>query len=535
MHPGHTPSQIVLPARVWPYFELTSAPLCGTLSATRFAATFVLASFDRDSDTLRSSEMSHLPLPPSPELNLPRRTPFVSEPSAGLEPSQQANSTALLAVLRDALASGHHPVDAIFRAVADTARLLTGANGTAIALRTNDVVVCRARSGEIAPAIGALLNVDSGISGECFRTSRTLRCDDTQTDARVEPEVCRLLGIRSIAAIPLRGALGTFGILEAFSNHSYAFTHEQFSSLKSLGEIAEAAYRQAGSPTPLTPAQASTVVSPSDALIASPAHKEKPSPAIPSQPAPKTTRRNWIMGGAAALMLLACAIVWWTWREPVGESTAGLPRAQADTARVETSNVIATTRTSAKPSATITNEEHDRSLTKGVVRNAANIEAVEDSHLIRPPSTLTKNIVVPASSGDSSPRSSASTTVVEPPVVVASTPENSYKLADIISAPAPLPGLAVRISQGVTEPGIIRQVPPIYPPEALKLRVEGSVTLEALVAEDGTIRGIKVLRGRPLLAAAAVAAVRQWRYTPSLLDGKPTPVEKEITIKFTLR
>jgi len=65
-----------------------------------------------------------------------------------LEESLPTSATPLLTVLREALASGHHPVDAILRAIADTARILTGANGTAIALQTNDVVVCRARSGD---------------------------------------------------------------------------------------------------------------------------------------------------------------------------------------------------------------------------------------------------------------------------------------------------------------------------------------------------------------------------------------------------
>ena len=75
----------------------------------------------------------------------------------------------------------------------------------------------------------------------------------------------------------------------------------------------------------------------------------------------------------------------------------------------------------------------------------------------------------------------------------------------------------------------------MYPQQARSLGLEGSVTLDASVAEDGTIREVKVLHGQPILAAAAVAAVHQWRYTPSLLNGKPTPVQREITIIFKLR
>jgi len=185
--------------------------------------------------------MSSSPLPTSSESEPPGRQPPVSPAFANVEPGPPSSATALLTVLRDALMAGTHTRDEILLAIADTGRTLTGANGTAIALRTHGVVVCRARSGEIAPQLGAALNVDSGISGECFRTSSVLRCDDTQADVRVEAEVCRSLGIRSIAVVPLRDAVATVGILEVFSNRAYAFSDEQIGLLKSLGEIAEAA------------------------------------------------------------------------------------------------------------------------------------------------------------------------------------------------------------------------------------------------------------------------------------------------------
>jgi TonB family protein len=473
--------------------------------------------------------MSYLPLPTSSELDF-------SQTSASLEPSQRSNYTALLTVLRDALATETHPPDTILRAIADTARIATAANGTAIALRTNGVVVCRARSGDIAPELGTSLNVDWGISGECFRTSRSLRCDDTQTDNRLEPEVCRFLGIRSIAAVPVRGPMGTLGIVEVFSSQANAFTDEQISFLKSLGEITEAAYQQeSGAETP-TPAQASASFGRSEALATSTAREESPSPAILHEPVPKTKRRYWIPGGAAALVLLASAIVWRTWHKPVGEFTPSQPMAQALTAPLETSNVTAPTVFPSRPSPGIANGQPDKSRTKGVVRNAANIEAVEDPLPMRSLGASTKNIILPASSKESTLRSSTSSPAVEPPpTVVAGTPENSDKLANIVSAPALLPGLEVRISQGVTQANIIRQIAPMYPQQARSLGLEGSVTLDASVAEDGTIREVKVLHGQPILAAAAVAAVHQWRYTPSLLNGKPTPVQREITIIFKLR
>lgn len=487
-------------------------------------------------NSLRSSEISQLPPPPASEPDLHGRLPFVSHGSAGLEPNQDPSAKTLLTVLRNALATGGHSPEAILRAIADTARILTGANGTAIALRTDGVVVCRARSGEIAPELGALLNVDSGFSGECFRLSRVLRCENTESDNRVEPEVCRTLGIRSIAAVPLRGAEGTFGIIEAFSSQPGAFAQEQVNSLKDLGEIAEAAHLQECRAKTSTPAQASRPVSLPEIVTASTTRSERPSPALLKEAIPKTKRRSWILGGAVAVvvMALASAVVWWTWHEPVGESAASQPTARAHTTLKDTSGAAGAGVLPLKPSPTMSNEKADRARTNGVVRNAASIQPVDDAEVMRRLSAPPKNIILPAAPRESPPRSLAAALPVEPPVVVPGTTGNDEPLANIVSAPTPLPRLEINISQGVKEANIVHQVAPVYPPGALARRIEGAVNLEVSIAEDGTIAAVKVLRGQPLLAEAAVAAVRQWRYTPPLLNGKPIAVQKEITVDFKL-
>jgi periplasmic protein TonB len=92
----------------------------------------------------------------------------------------------------------------------------------------------------------------------------------------------------------------------------------------------------------------------------------------------------------------------------------------------------------------------------------------------------------------------------------------------------------VRVGQGVREPRKIVDVTPIYPPIALNARIEGAVILEAVINERGEIERVKVLRSQPLLDAAAVDAVRRWRYTPTLLSGVPVSVLMTITINFTL-
>jgi protein TonB len=81
---------------------------------------------------------------------------------------------------------------------------------------------------------------------------------------------------------------------------------------------------------------------------------------------------------------------------------------------------------------------------------------------------------------------------------------------------------------------IVYQPKPEYPELAKLTRTEGAVELEAVIGKDGTIEELKVLRGHPLLVKAALDAVRQWRYQPTLLNGEPIEVVTEITVNFKL-
>ena len=83
-------------------------------------------------------------------------------------------------------------------------------------------------------------------------------------------------------------------------------------------------------------------------------------------------------------------------------------------------------------------------------------------------------------------------------------------------------------------PRKIRDVAPRYPTIAQSSRVEGVVILEAVIAEDGSVQDVRVLRSKALLDDAAVEAVRQWRFTPTLLGGQPVPVVMTVTVSFTL-
>lgn len=99
--------------------------------------------------------------------------------------------------------------------------------------------------------------------------------------------------------------------------------------------------------------------------------------------------------------------------------------------------------------------------------------------------------------------------------------------------PAERPAI-VRAGGTIREPRKIVHMPVVYPEVARQARIEGRVLLEATIDERGVITDLRVLRSQPLLDGAAIAAVRQWRYTPTLLNGVPVRVLLTITVNFTL-
>ena len=97
------------------------------------------------------------------------------------------------------------------------------------------------------------------------------------------------------------------------------------------------------------------------------------------------------------------------------------------------------------------------------------------------------------------------------------------------------PTQPVRVGLGVREPKKIVDVAPVYPRIAQTARVEGVVILEAVIDTTGRIDRLRVIRSAPLLDEAAIAAVKQWRYTPTLLNNVPVPVLMTITVVFRLQ
>jgi putative methionine-R-sulfoxide reductase with GAF domain len=170
-----------------------------------------------------------------------------------LEPTAPADYTSILT----ALAAVKREVDSLgsdlegaLQLLAQRAQTFTRATGAAIALTEGSTMICRATAGDEVPGVGVRFSVGSGFSGECVRTGQLLRCEDSETDPVVDRESCRVLGIRSMIAVPIRWGDAVIGLLEVFSPEPYAFSTNDPLALQRLAGIVSTAVHRAGVPEP---------------------------------------------------------------------------------------------------------------------------------------------------------------------------------------------------------------------------------------------------------------------------------------------
>jgi hypothetical protein len=136
-------------------------------------------------------------------------------------------------------------LNAALRLIGERARSLTRGTSAAIALAHKGSVLCRASIGGGAPALGTRLDVHSGFCGECFRTGKSLRCDDAATDPRVDAETTGRMGVRSILAAPIRYERETIGLLVVFAEHPFTFDEGDVAVAESLAHTVLVSMRKA--------------------------------------------------------------------------------------------------------------------------------------------------------------------------------------------------------------------------------------------------------------------------------------------------
>ena len=164
-----------------------------------------------------------------PEAPFPPRKEAAAETDPTVAGSPGANG--------DRIFEGHE-LDAALQLLVERAQYITGATGAALAIAQGEEMVCRASVGLPGPVVGARLQVRSGLSGESISRKQLLRCDNAETDPRVNLETCRKLGIASIVVLPLLTRSGEVrGLFELFSDHAYAFEERDLIALERMADL----------------------------------------------------------------------------------------------------------------------------------------------------------------------------------------------------------------------------------------------------------------------------------------------------------
>jgi TonB family protein len=385
----------------------------------------------------------------------------------------------------------------VVRAVDDT-----GASSAALALTRGDEMVCRAATGLHTPDLGVPLNTRDGLSGACLHTCQPQLCLDTESDPRVDPAIARRLGIRSMLIVPVLDQDDLIGVLEVFSSEPAAFSeHEQTlleasardcarirHAVADLGRHPPAVLALSEEPPSLAETPPST---PAVALDGSAGARH-------AQP----LYQSWtlILGSlailaAVGLSFMAGSRLGWLFSSSPGVQVP-IPASSPSQEDTPVAPPAASPGRPASPSRAVTS-------TAQSVPTPGGDELVVYDH----GKVIFRMKPNPRKSGPS-------------PVVDAS---ESARIA-----PSPSAWLAPDLA----ELRLRQRIEPQYPADALAAHRSGEVLLEVLVAEDGSVASIRTLSGDPLLAAAAIDAVRQWRYEPYRRHERPSPFQTDVILKF---
>jgi len=222
------------------------------------------------------------------------RLPPVSAGDAIGETSQGSAAAGAAPAMAASRSLAETELESALQLLVERAQYITGATGTALALPHGEEMVCRASAGSSAPAVGARLQVRSGLTGESISRRQLLRCNNAETDPRVNLEACRALGIASIVVLPLLRQNGEVrGLFELFSDHPYAFEERDLIALERMADLTLTALDLAEQPQNSAPAAAPALRGEPDKPAESPtASGARPAPAIPVNIPPKPELAN---------------------------------------------------------------------------------------------------------------------------------------------------------------------------------------------------------------------------------------------------
>jgi len=432
-------------------------------------------------------------------------------------------------------------LDVVLNEIVEQACRATGATGAAVILERDGEMVCRASTGGNAPELGARLSRERGLTAECIKTRQAQRCDDAQADPRADVEASRSLGVRSVVVLPLIRQGDLAGILEVFSSRIGAFgerdelTLEALANriLKNLERGSEPYSTAAQNPVmPAAPISGSEL----EDQAGSSSVKEKESEAGPEAVERSTRTGLDVVTFALGVVVVGCAVLLGTlvglrlgWRRTAavrGQVTnsasgaavgAGNRGAQADA----TPHGTAAEASGAKVAANAGSKSTGGDAKNGLVPPRPPVAGRKDS--LPPPGGLLvyengKEVFRMPPTAEEREATNGS-----------STHGAAVQQASDVGQAGPL-----QVAPEVAEGSLLHRVEPDYPEQARQQQIQGPVVLDVRTRRDGTIQELKLLSGQRLLADAAIAAVKQWRFRPQLVKGEPVEMQTTVTLNFKL-
>ncbi|HVO62549.1 MAG TPA: TonB family protein [Terriglobales bacterium] len=474
---------------------------------------------------------SGIPLPSRDAQEFSPGRPWTALPSEQTD-ATNAKASLALAILSEKIKSGAMRRTELMQRIAAQALTATAAKGVALALRSypGGPVVCCASEGDMAPPPGTPLDESSGFTAECLRKGTFIVCEDAETDPRVDRVACACLGVRSIVAVPVENEGATVGVLEALSDQQAAFSKQHIEVLLTLAcftkSVVVAPEAEAHVPAAqshlATPAfGAETVPVQAEAILEPDLFAKIEDNRIWSGKVPRRVRLAIVGGVAAALLLalFATAILLWMWRQNANTELGKTAQPQPSQQVYSKPPAAGGRAPSLHGSPVRLRTDGER---KSVLSKASAVERLATAEPAR-------------AAGEPAPVSAPEEDAVAPaPFTPLGTPSGA-ELNHVLSSGETLPTAAVPTSQGATPARLQHRVEPVYPADAKRLRIEGPVVLRATIDDAGNVKSVRLVNGNPLLANAALAAVRQWHYAPSELNHRPTASTTDITIMFRLQ
>ncbi|MGO9646811.1 MAG: TonB family protein [Terriglobales bacterium] len=385
-------------------------------------------------------------------------------------------------------------LDLVLNKIVELAQESTHATAAAIALTRDGEIICRAAAGESAPDLGTRLSSHTGLSAACVQTGNWQYCEDSESDPRVDAELCRRLGVRSMLVVPVVKEGKLLGVLEVFSAQPQGFGDQELQTLRMLSRgIVENVELAAKLPANAAGAQAREEGVPGEENVVAAAGRE----ALTEARSPEVqTADFWTGVLMIAVVALALTLGWMVGRAGWHRDSARGSGAdgQVQRAQNQAAQSQAPGASPGSPSGAASGGE---------------LVVYQNGKLVFPQ---------PPQPAKPREESAASGTGVQPA---------AGKGEMAVARP-------VRIPAEVAAELVAQRVEPEYPQAARERRVQGAVDLDALVGKDGVVEKFTAIRGDPDLAAAASVAVRQWRFKPYLRDGQAEAFQTRITVVFRL-